>query len=133
MNIVHVLVLTFLIVVATPALASFFCVYQSGDISFDASSVLIERDGKDIWVFRVDSGKVERSDGWRYRVFAENEKVGLQAIRANPAGGANSPIAVEYGGLLFLIWGEGKLYAHVVSAQASTKKTQSQVLGCERR
>lgn len=112
---------------------SFLCVYQSGDLSFDVNTVLIERDGKGISVFRVSSGKEIRDDHWSYQVFSEDKMLGLQAIRSNPSGGAKSTVAVEYGGLLFLMWGEGRLYAYIVSAQATTKKTESQVLACERR
>jgi hypothetical protein len=135
MKIYRFFVLTLLIGVVSPAFAkeSFLCVYLSGDMSFDVSSVLIERDGKDISVFRVSSGKEIRDDRWSYQVLAEHKELGLQAIRSNPPNGARSTVAVEYGGLLFLIWGEGKLTAYVVSAQASTKKTESQVLACERR
>ena len=137
MKLFHSLVLTLLIGVVTPAFAkeNFLCVHQSGDdMSFNFSTVLIERDGKDISVFGVDSGKVIRDDRWAYQVFAENKGLGLQAIRANPeSGSASSTVAVEYGGLLFLIWAEGKMSAYVVSAQASTKKSKSQVLACERR
>ncbi len=135
MKALHFFVLTLLIGMASPALAkeSFLCVHQSGDMSFDVSSVLIERDGKDISVYRVSSSKEIRDDRWTYQVFAEHKDLGLQAIRSNPPSDARSTVAVEYGGLLFLILGEGKLNAYVVSAQASTKKTESQVLACERR
>ena len=136
MKLIHSLLLTLLIGVVNPAFAKeiFLCVHQSGDMSFNFSTVLIERDGKNISVFGVDSGKVIRDDRWAYQVFAENKGLGLQAIRANPeSGGAGSTVAVEYGGLLFLIWAEGKISAYVVSAQASTKKSKSQVLACERR
>lgn len=135
MKIFRFFVLTLLIGVVSPAFAkeSFLCVYQSGDMSFDVSTVLIERDGKDISVFRVSSSKEIRDDHWSYQVFAEHKELGLQAIRSNPSSDAKSTVAVEYGGLLFLMWGEGKLYAYIVSAQASTKKTESQILACERR
>ena len=136
MKLFHLFVLTLLFGVVSPAVAkeNFLCAPQSGDMSFNFSTVLIERDGKNISVFGVDSGKVIRDDRWAYQVFAENKGLGLQAIRTNPeSGGASSTVAVEYGGLLFLIWGEGRVYAYVVSAQASTKKSESQVLACERR
>lgn len=135
MKIFRIFVFTLLIGMAGSAYAKdiFFCAHQSGDMSFDGSTVLIERDGKDISVFRVRSGKEIRDDHWSYQVFAEHKDLGLQAIRSNPSGGAKSTVAVEYGGLLFLVWGEGKLYAYIVSAQATTKKTESQVLACERR
>ena len=138
MKLFHSLILTLLIGVVTPAFAkeSFLCVYQSGDdmVFHHFSTVLIERDGKHISVFGIDSGKVIRDDRWTYQVFAENKGLGLQAIRANPeSGGASSTVAMEYGGLLFLIWAEGKVSAYVVYAQASTKKSESQVLACEQR
>jgi len=138
MKLFHSLVLTLLIGVVSPAFAkeNFLCVRQSGDIDMFrySSTVLIERDGKNISVFEIDSGKVIRDDRWAYQVFAENKGLGLQAIRALPeSGGASSTVAVEYGGLLFLIWAEGKVFAYVVWAQASTKKSNSQVLTCERR
>ena len=136
MKLFHLFVLTLLFGVVNPAFAkeNFLCVSQSGDMSFNFNTVLIERDGKHISVFGIDSGKVIRDDRWTYQVFAENKGLGLQAIRANPeSGGASSTVAVEYGGLLFLIWAEGKVSAYVVSAQASTKKSESQVFACERR
>jgi len=136
MKLFHSLVLTLLIGVVSPAFAkeNFLCVRQSGDMFFFSfNTVLIERDGKNISVFGIDSGKVIRDDRWTYQVFAENKGLGLQAIRANPESGGASTVAVEYGGLLFLIWAEGKVFAYVVSAQASTKKSESQVLTCERR
>jgi len=131
MKILDFCVLTLLISVASPVLAKerFLCAHQSGDMSFDVSSVLFERDGKDISIYRIKSGKEIRDDRWTYQVLAEHKDLGLQAIRSNPPSDTRSTVAVEYGGLLFLIYGEGKLHAYVVSAQASTKKTESQVLG----
>ena len=86
MKLFHLFVLTLLFGVVSPAVAkeNFLCAPQSGDMSFNFSTVLIERDGKDISVFGVDSGKVIRDDRWAYQVFAENKGLGLQAIRTNP-------------------------------------------------
>lgn len=136
MKLFHCALFAFLIGLVCPAQAkeTFICTHQSGDISFTSNTVLIERDGISVSVFGFRSGKPARDDRWVYQVHAENKEIGMQAVRANPeSGGKGSAVAVDYGGLLFVTREQEKITAYVVSAQASTRKSTSQVFACEQR
>jgi len=143
MKLFHGVLFAFVIGLVNPALAadeSFECTHKSGDLSFRENTALIERKGKMISVFSVISGKTLRDDFWSYQVYAENRQFGLQAIRAHPSGDASSRIAVEYGGLLFITWGQNRIIAYVVAAAIWPERPifpdklqlVSEVLACER-
>jgi hypothetical protein len=126
----------FLAAAASPAVSkeTYLCTHRAGDMSFTTDAVLIERDKQVVTVLAFRSGKPVPNDRWAYQIHAENKSIGFQAIRANPeSGGRGTAVAVDYGGLLFLNREKGAIYAFVVSAQSSTKKSNSQVLTCEER
>ena len=114
------------------AMESFLCSHYSGDLSFGTGPVLIEREESRISIFRASAGVAERDDWWSYDVLAESQEFGLQAVRSKPYSGDDTQIVVEYGGLLFITWNDSIVFVYAVAAQASLRKTETQVLTCER-
>lgn len=100
---------------------------------------MVEKEGKKISIYQYIDGIKVLSDSWSYEVVSESESYGLQAIRKfDPP--KDTPIDVTTGGVLFIIWGNAtgflnntrKPFVFVVSADADSKTTSSEVLNCSR-
>jgi hypothetical protein len=118
---------------------SYICQHKTGTIQFWSAEIMVEKEGNKISIYQLIDGKKVISDSWDYEVVSESKSYGLQAIRRffPPK---DTPIDVTTGGLFFIIWGDStgflnntrKPFVFVVSADADSKTTSSEVLSCKK-
>ena len=118
---------------------NYLCQHKTGNIQFWSEDIVIEKEGKIISIYQLNDGIKVLSDSWSYEVVSESESYGLQAIRKfDPP--KDTPIDVTTGGVLFIIWGDStgflnntrKPFVFVVSADADSKTTSSEVFSCKK-
>jgi hypothetical protein len=130
---------TFLFSGLVSANDSYICQHNTGTIQFISEEIIVEKEGNKISIYQLNDGKKVISDSWDYEVVSESKSYGLQAIRRffPPK---DTPFDVTTGGLFFIIWGDSagflnntrKPFVYVVSADADSKTTSSEVLSCKK-
>lgn len=109
----------------------YVCEHNSGTKSFKTNeAVSVDRSGKNITVSGMRDGKVVRSDTWTYEIVAENKDIGFQAMRTGASARRDDPTDVLLGGMLFLATYETRITMFVISANAASRESSTQLLVC---